>query len=210
MLTVGIRSALTSRKLAGAAAAAAAAVALAGCGGGGEVNPAASEIEPAAPPVSKATAARRLARAPAALRANAADANRLAGEGADGLKARLAKLRGHPVVINVWASWCGPCREEFPYFAHAVRAHGHEVAFIGVDLSDNRGAAEKFLRKSPPGFASIFDPKSEAGRMLGAGRALPTTYFIGRDGKQLNRKIGAYSDADALQDAVRRHASEDN
>ncbi len=148
----------------------------------------------------------RLAESPAPLRANVADADTLAGEGLAGLKARLAKLKGHPVVVNQWASWCGPCRAEFPFFADAVLAHGDEVAFLGIDTTDDRDAANMFLKQIPPGFASIYDPKGEAARSLGGGRIMPTTFFIDRNGKRVYTKLGGYPDAKALEADIRRYA----
>jgi len=185
------------------AAAPAAAVVLAACGGGDGDGAAATARSTT---VSAKVAARRLAAAPAALRANVADADTLAGEGADGLKQRLAKLRGHPVVVNQWASWCGPCRAEFPFFADAVVAHGERVAFLGIDFTDDRDAANDFLRESPPGFASIYDPQGEAARSLGGGRVAPTTFYLRPDGKRAHTKLGGYPDAAALQDDIRRYA----
>jgi thiol-disulfide isomerase/thioredoxin len=196
----------TSSPLATILTVAFAASGLAACGGGGGATDAGTGTvsSPAAAPGR--TAAARLAKAPAALRANAADADTLAGEGAAALARRLAKLRGHPVVVNQWASWCGPCRAEFPFFADAVAAHGAQVAFLGIDFTDERGAAGDFLREIPPGFASIYDPKGEAARSLGGGRIAPTTFFIGRDGKPVYTKLGGYADALALDADIRRYA----
>lgn len=160
----------------------------------------------AAAQTSSRAAARSLAAAPAALRANAADANTLTGEGEDALHARLDKLHGHPVVVNVWASWCGPCRAEFPFFADAVVEHGDEVAFVGIDFDDDRESAGRFLREVPPGFASVFDPAGDAARSLGGGRAMPTTFFLDRDGEVAHTKLGGYPDAAALEDDIRRYA----
>ena len=185
-----------------------AAAVLAGCGGadGDDEGAANAKATTPAAATSAKTARARLARAPAALRENAADADTLAGEGTGGLNARLAKLKGHPVVVNQWASWCGPCRHEFPFFADAVVEHGSEVAFLGIDFSDNSDDARKFLRESPPGFASISDPDGDAARSLGGGRVAPTTFFIGRDGKRRYTKLGGYPDAAALEADIRRYA----
>jgi cytochrome c biogenesis protein CcmG/thiol:disulfide interchange protein DsbE len=204
ILLVMARRAL--RHAAVAAIAVAAAVALGACGAAGAGAGAGAGATPRETAAARATAARRLARAPAALRANAADADTLVGEGADGLRRLLATLRGHPVVVNQWASWCGPCRAEFPLFADATVQHGARVAFVGVDFMDDRGAANQFLRASPPGFASVYDPKGEAARSLGGGRVAPTTFFIGPDGSRVHTKLGGYPDAAALEADIRRYA----
>lgn len=179
-------------------------VVLAACGSGSSAGTGGVTATTSA--AGKRTAAARLAAAPAALRVNAADANTLAGEGPGALKARLAKLKGYPVVVNQWASWCGPCRHEFPFFADAVVEHSGKVAFLGIDFTDARDEANAFLRESPPGFASIYDPKGDAARSLGGGRIAPTTFFIGRDGKTRYTKLGGYPDAAALEADIRRYA----
>jgi len=174
---------------------------LAACGesGGGSVTPRATSD-------SSTSAAARLADAPAALRANAADANELAGDGLDALRKRVVKLRGHPIVVNQWASWCAPCRAEFPLLSDAVAEHGDEVAFLGIDFMDDRDAANSFLRDSRPGFASIYDPEGEATRELGGGRGAPTTFFIAADGTLKHTKIGGYPNAETLEADIREHA----
>jgi len=145
--------------------------------------------------------------APALLR-NAADANELVGESPHDLKARLASLKGHPVVVNQWASWCGPCRHEFPFFAAAVKQHGAKVAFVGIDYMDSRDAAEGLLDEQPPGFASVYDGDGKAARAIDSSPVMPTTLFIGPDGRTRYRKLGGYADAAALDADIRRHALE--
>ena len=135
-------------------------------------------------------------------------ANRLVGDGPAALKARLAALRGRPVVVNQWASWCGPCRFEFPFFAAAVKKHGARVAFLGVDYMDSREGALAFLAEEPPGFPSIYDGDGKAARAIGGGRAMPTTLFIGPDGKTRFARLGGYADAAQLDADIRRHLLE--
>ena len=85
-----------------------------------------------------------------------------AGLGA--LRARLAALRGHPVVINKWASWCAPCRAEFGAFQRASVTQGREVAFIGIDSGDtSRADALAFLRSFPVSYPSYYDQSGQAG-----------------------------------------------
>lgn len=137
---------------------------------------------------------------------NAAAANRIVGDGADDLKARLAVLKGHPVVVNQWASWCGPCRFEFPFFAAAVKKHGDKVAFVGIDYMDSRDGAQRFLDEQPPGFVSVYDGDGKAARAIGGGRVMPTTLFIGPDGRTRHKKLGGYAKASELEADLRRFA----
>jgi len=178
-------------------------VVLAACGGEAGGSGAITSTTSAA---DKQVSGKRLASAPAALKANAADANTIAGEGKAALSLRLAGLEGHPVVVNQWASWCAPCRAEFPLFSDAVVEHGSKIAFLGIDFNDDRDAANAFLKESPPGFASIYDPKGDGARSLGGGRVAPTTFFIGSDGKRRYTKLGGYADAAALEADIRRYA----
>jgi cytochrome c biogenesis protein CcmG, thiol:disulfide interchange protein DsbE len=170
---------------------------LTACGDGGEDGP----RRPASAAVLTTSATPR-----SALERNAADANRLAGAGVVALKRRLASLKGHPIVVNQWASWCGPCRLEFAFFAAAVRRHRGAVAFVGVDYLDSREAAEAFLAEQPPGFASIYDRDGKASRAIGGGRVMPTTLFIGPDGRPRHTKLGGYASASELDADIRRYA----
>lgn len=189
---------LMTRRLRTLCAAGAIALAIGACGGGttqdggprGTAGPRPAEREPS---VDLAGGPRT------ALAANAAQADQLVGEGADDLKTRLAALRGHPVVVNQWGSWCPPCRAEFPYFAQMAAKYEDRVAFLGLDAADSRGAAEQFMREVPPGFPSIFDPDSEATRSLRGGRISPTTFLLDATGKQVDIRLGAYAGAADLE-----------
>src|SRR5207248_7268204 len=98
----------------------------AGCG---------SSPKSAAP--SSAAVSHALAGSPPALASLHSQANRLLNGGPGAFKARLAALKGHPVVVNKWASWCGPCRAEFPMFQKLGVQLGRNVGFIGVNTQDN-------------------------------------------------------------------------
>ena len=77
----------------------------------------------------------------------------------DAFEAHIAKERGKPIVVNKWASWCGPCRLEFPFFRDQAEKRKGEVVFIGVNSNDNRGDAEEFLKEQPVPFKHFEDPK---------------------------------------------------
>ena len=143
---------------------------------------------------------------PQALQRIRSDANQLLDGGADAFRARLASLRGHPVVVNQWASWCGPCQYEFPFFERLARRYGDRVAFLGVDSKDSRPAARRFLARHPVPFPHYFDPEGSVARVFRGGRAFPTTAFYDAAGRLVNTHSGAYASEAKLDDDIRRYA----
>ncbi|WP_372789528.1 TlpA family protein disulfide reductase [Paraconexibacter sp.] len=119
---------------------------------------------------------------------------------------RLARLRGVPVVVNMWASWCPSCRSEFPAFATVSDRYRGKVAFLGLDAGDDRGEAERFLREFPLPYPSVFDPRSAQSRAIGAGRSWPTTVFFDARGKRTFVRQGGYTGTRLLDADVRTYA----
>jgi thiol-disulfide isomerase/thioredoxin len=176
----------------------AAVVALAACGGdaeGGRDGGAGGNPAPATSATKDV---------PKPLAQNRAQGNRLIDGATGALKAKLADLRGHPVVVNQWGSWCPPCRAEFPFFAESAEAHANDVAFVGVDIQDDRGAAEQFLKQLPVPYPSIYDPDAEAVASLGWTQVSPTTWFIDERGEIVHQRPGAYANREQLEADVRR------
>ena len=137
-------------------------------------------------PKSAATAAdfkRALAGAPPALAALYGAPGRVLDGGPPAFKRQIANLMGHPVVVNKWASWCGPCRFEFPFFQKQVTKRGKSIAFLGVDGEDSRDGARSFVAKYPVPYPSFFDPHSDIARVFHGDRSFPTTAFYDRTGK---------------------------
>src|SRR3954470_2037819 len=127
-------------------------------------------------------------------------ANEIVPGGRKELQRQLAALKGHPVVVNVWGSWCGPCRLEFPSFQQQAVRFGRQVAFLGVDARDNRGEAKGFLRDFPVTYPSVEDPDESVLGKLG-GRGYPSTAYYDRNGKMLFLHQGPYrTDADLNAD----------
>ncbi len=135
-----------------------------------------------------------------------AQANQLLDGGPEAFKARLSDLRGHPVVVNQWASWCGPCRFEFPFFRRQAREYEGRVAFLGVNSQDSRGSAAAFLKKLPVPYPQYFDPDGSVARVFRGGRAFPTTAFYDAAGKLVYTHPGAYASEAKLEEEVRRYA----
>jgi cytochrome c biogenesis protein CcmG, thiol:disulfide interchange protein DsbE len=140
---------------------------------------------------------------PAQIQANRRERNALIDAR---LATRLAALKGVPVVVNQWASWCPPCRSEFPFFAAMAERYRSEVAFLGLNSRDQRDAAEAFLEQHPVGYPSIFDEHAEQARSIGAGIGWPTTIFFDANGKAVFIHQGGYVDAAALEADIREHA----
>ncbi len=173
----------------------------------GLVQLAGSAGAPALP--SKLTLAQmraRLGNSPAPLAALHAQASVLLPGGLTAIRARLAALRGHPVVINKWASWCVPCRSEFGAFQSASVALGRQVAFIGIDSGDtSRADAVHFLRSFPVSYPSYYDQSGVAGSAVTDSTFIPVTVFYDRLGREYIRQ-GPYPSAAKLEQDVRRYA----
>jgi cytochrome c biogenesis protein CcmG, thiol:disulfide interchange protein DsbE len=105
----------------------------------------------------------------------------------------LAELRGHPVVLNFWASWCPPCREEAPRLERRWRAgRGQGVLFLGLDMQDLPGDARDFIREFHLTYPQVRDPSDEVARDWGV-TGLPETFFISARGRIVAHVIGAIS-----------------
>lgn len=119
----------------------------------------------------------------------------------ESLTKRIEALRGHPIVINKWASWCGPCRAEFPIFQKVSTDLGKEVAFLGLNAGDNRQDAAAFLEKFPIPFPSVVDPAEKQARKVGLPANYPMTAFYDAAGKRTFVHQGQYrTEADLLAD----------
>jgi cytochrome c biogenesis protein CcmG/thiol:disulfide interchange protein DsbE len=152
--------------------------------------------------------AKALAGAPAPLAALHQQANELLGGGREAYEKRIQSLRGYPVVVNVWASWCGPCRFEFSAFQRMSAKYGKRVAFLGIDLEDSDDAARTFLDSHPVPYPSYSDPDEEIADSLGDSR-LPETAYYDRDGELVYLKLGQYPSESDLRADIERCALAD-
>jgi cytochrome c biogenesis protein CcmG, thiol:disulfide interchange protein DsbE len=150
--------------------------------------------------------AKALTGSPAPLAALHRQANQLLAGGKDAYEARIAALHGYPAVANIWASWCGPCRFEFPHFQQAAAKFGRRVAFLGIDSQDSDEAASTFLEEAPVPYPSYTDPDKEIGDALGATLGLPDTAFYDRHGELVYLKQGPYDNEGELRADIQRYA----
>ncbi|HSI80769.1 MAG TPA: TlpA disulfide reductase family protein [Solirubrobacterales bacterium] len=169
-------------------------------GSGEEGDPGAANPESQAPDYERAFSS-----APAPIAALYEQANELLSGGLDAFDSELRRLDGYPVVANLWASWCGPCRSEFPYFQRQSAERADSVAFIGVDSRDSDDAARTFLEQLPVPYPSISDPDGEVWTDLGA-VGLPATAFYDAGGELVHLKQGEYRSEDELAADIERYA----
>jgi cytochrome c biogenesis protein CcmG, thiol:disulfide interchange protein DsbE len=131
----------------------------------------------------------------ATTRAEALGAKPLVARTQSQFQADLDALRGRVVVVNFWASWCVPCREEMPALEQASKAWaeaGRPVTVIGVDASDVRSEAAKFLDEVGVTYPTVYDQQGLRGGVAASWSvtALPQTWFVARDGSRSGRIAG--------------------
>jgi cytochrome c biogenesis protein CcmG, thiol:disulfide interchange protein DsbE len=171
-------------------------LAIAGCGSSNGNPDSRLTAEQAKAPISGA---------PPQLASIRAQASQLLEGGKDAFNTRIEGLRGTPVVVNKWASWCGPCRFEFPWFQSLAEKRGGEIAFLGVNSNDSSGSAETFLSELPLPYPSYTDPDLDIAQELGGPpQAFPTTTFYDRSGQQVFTHPGVYQDESDLVADVNR------
>jgi thiol-disulfide isomerase/thioredoxin len=130
----------------------------------------------------------------------------LLGGGPAAYKQRLAALKGYPVVVNQWASWCGPCRAEFPHFQRLAASLGKRVAFLGVDFTDNDANAATFLKQYPVPYPSYKDGDGKISQVFNGVGPLPKTIFYDAAGKLKYIHVGQYASETALRRDISRYA----
>jgi cytochrome c biogenesis protein CcmG/thiol:disulfide interchange protein DsbE len=152
----------------------------------GRAQPA-PRLEPLPPPASVSTAAQTYPPG------TSAPALRL--RGLDGGQVDLAALRGRPVVVNFWATWCQPCVREFPLLRQAAASHRPDrLAVVGVLVNDRPAAARAFARRHGATWPIALDPTAAtAGRWGAVG--LPHTWFIRPDGTLASHQLGELTQA---------------
>lgn len=111
---------------------------------------------------------------------------------AAGARLTLSALRGHPVVVNFWGSWCGPCRAEMPLLVKAWHAYaGRGVVVVGFDVDDTPAEARRFLREYNVDYPIVTVPDEHLPRAYGV-IGLPTTVFVDAAGTIRARQLGAF------------------
>ena len=122
----------------------------------------------------------------------------------DGNAVKLSDFFGKPIVLNFWASWCGPCQYEMPDFEEAYKELGEDVVFLMVNLTDGHSetvnSAKAFLEEAGYTFPVYFDTLSE-GAMTYQVYSIPCTYFLDRNGALVTRNVGMIT-ADALRQGI--------
>jgi thiol-disulfide isomerase/thioredoxin len=135
---------------------------------------------------------------------NPSDAPDFTLESLDGKSMRLSDLRGKAVLLNFWATWCGPCKIETPWLVELQNQYGHDgLQIVGVEMGDDsKDEITKFTKDMAVNYPILIG-KEAVGDAYGGVPALPETFFIGRDGKIVNKIIGLKGKGE-IEDSIKK------
>lgn len=104
----------------------------------------------------------------------------------------LKEFSGKPVILNFWASWCAPCKDELPILEKTFNQYaGENVEFIGINIMDNKDDALSLVETYDLSYLNLYDENGDVSQMYGV-TALPVTVFINRNGKIIRKKFGPF------------------
>ncbi len=124
----------------------------------------------------------------------------------DGQAVSLSQFRGRPVLLNFWASWCGPCREEMPLLQEISQDKellDKGLVVLGVDLGESAGTVQAFMKTNGYSFSVVLDASQIVAKTYNV-RAIPTTFFIDKDGVIKDARIGAFANKAQIMQGLRR------
>lgn len=152
-----------------------------------------SDPGPSGPPPTATALARTRSAAPPAIGRLYARGDALLRLDGDAFVATMGRLRGHPVLINKWASWCLPCRREFALLRRAAAKHGSTIAFLGLNAGDKPKDARAFLDGHPTIYPHVRDPDEQIAGAFQAGGVFPQTLIVDKDGDVTRLKAGEFT-----------------
>ena len=115
----------------------------------------------------------------------------------------LEGLRG-PMILNVWGSWCEPCKAEIPYLRTFYDKYKDQIQLVGLDVEEpNKEAARPFIESHGFTWPSLFDPDGRTRAVIGMG--VPVTWFIDAQGKVIYKKIGAFANSAEIESLAKKH-----
>lgn len=131
--------------------------------------------------------------------------------GMSGESHRIAEFRGHPLVVNVWASWCGPCRTEMSSLERLSRIGAGRFRVIGVSTDDDANLAREFLLRTGVSFPNFHDYDQQLERQVFGAAAIPLTLIVDAEGRVVQRILGARAwdtpqSLDLIEDAIGRQS----
>ncbi len=129
----------------------------------------------------------------------------------DGPTITLSSLRGRPVVLNFWATWCGPCRYEMPFLQQLFsdpKWQARGLVILAVNLQESEAMVREFMTENALSFTVLLDATGEASRLYNIA-SIPTTYVIDKDGIIKNDRIGAFSGKAQIEQMIFNSIAED-